>query len=128
MEPYNPKIRYLGPQGHWLNKYIPEYPPNAPIELKELWNHAAYGHDCDFEGDEFTGFMGWFKKWINRVEVRKEIHQANVVFYNKLVIAIEKTKHLMTIETRIAAHSYANIVYEAVESFGWAFYKTGNKK
>ena len=125
MKPYDPNVRYLGPQGHWLNKYIPEYPPGAPEELKELWNQAAFGHDVDFEGSEYAGFTGWVKKWLSRDQVKRDIRKANQKFRDRLIIAIEQTKHLMTIEERVIAFEYASIVFKAVENFGWAFYKVG---
>lgn len=127
MEKYDPNKRYLGPQGHWLTKWIPECPRNAPDELKELWNQAAYDHDEDFHGDEFAGFMGWLKKWINKTKVKKEISESNQKFRDKLTLAVVKTKHLMTPLDTTLAFEYANIVFNAVEQFGWAFYKTGGE-
>ena len=125
MKPYDPNKRYLGPQGSQLNKYIPETPPNAPSKLKELWNEAAYYHDCDFEGDDYAGFWGWLKKWTNKEQVKKEILDANNRFSQKLILAVERTKDQMSMNERMIAYSYAKIVHEAVDRFGWAFYKTG---
>ena len=125
MNPYDPNKRYLGPQGHWLNKVIPEYPLGAPAELKELWNQAAYRHDEDFEGDEFVGFWGWVKKYNNRKEVRREIEKANLKFGNSLILAVEKTRSQMVPHEVMIAFKYANIVKDSVDKFGFAFYKTG---
>lgn len=128
MEPYNPNKRYLGPQNHWLNKYIPEHPKNAPERMMDDWNEAAYEHDVDFDGDDYAGWFGWIKKWINRKKVREEISKANQKFRDKLILSVERHKHLMTVDTRVRSFAYANIVYQAVEGFGWAFYKVGERK
>ena len=57
--PYEPAKRYFGPQGHWLCKYIPAYPPGIK-ELEEDFNKAAFKHGVDYSGKPSS-------KWWQRI-------------------------------------------------------------
>jgi hypothetical protein len=117
MEPYNPNERYFGPQGHWLNIFIPPYPLGIQI-LKDNFNLAAYNHDKGYEGQARSGFMGkirdqWERWGIDKTflsEMNEAIEQA---YYNEEITSFQK---------KIAA-DYANIAYDAVRALGWTFFR-----
>ena len=122
MKPYDPKKRYLGPQGHWLTKVIPEFPPGCEV-VQPYWNEAAYNHDTDYEGEDYKGFWGWVKKWLNREQVEEARKLSDDKFYFALVRGIKAVKSELKQEQRLIAEKYANIVYQSVRKGGWAFYK-----
>lgn len=119
--------RYLGPEGHWSVKYIPAFPPSVP-ELYDLWNKAAYNHDEGYEGNEYAGWFGWIKKWVNRVEVEAERELIDEQFETELFRAIELIKPQLSRAQLEEAYAYTAIVYKAVRKMGWSFYKTGQKE
>ena len=115
MEPYNPHKRYLGPQEHWLTKLIPEVPPNCEV-LQPYWNKAAYNHDKGYEGKKEKGIWGAIKNFFTRRKV-------DVTFYEELLAGIEKVKNRLSDSQYEMAKTYANIVFTAVRSGGWNFYR-----
>lgn len=126
MKPYDYKKTYLGPNGHWSKKYIPKVPPTCEI-LHPFWNKYAYDHDVAYEGDDYAGFWGWVKKVINRKKVETQRLKADEDFYNGLMSAIDRNRHLLSEEQMIVAETYAMMVFKAVNKAGWAFYKTGGQ-
>jgi len=115
MEPYNQYKRYLGPQGHWLTKLIPEVPPGCE-EIQPYWNRAAYNHDCGYEGKKESGFWGRLKNFFKRRKI-------DVQFYEELLLGVEAVKERLTFDQYQNAKAYANIIYTAVRSGGWKFYR-----
>jgi len=126
MKPYDPSVDYLGPNRSAIKKYIPTFPPGCE-ELKPLWNIHAYNHDCDYFGDDYSGWFGWLKKWMDRRRVAEARWLADHRFYEGLMLSIESLQDKLTGNQIIIAQSYARIVFEAVNSFGWAFYRVGEK-
>jgi len=127
MKPFDPNKKYLGPEGHWLSEFIPPHPPSVP-ELYDLWNRASYNHDKGYEGEEYSGWFGWIKKFFNRIEAETERSYVDEQFETELIRAIELLKKELTREQVEIAYAYTAIVYKAVRKFGWSFYKTGAKE
>ena len=115
MEPYNQFKRYLGPQGHWLNKLIPEFPIGCEV-VQPLWNKAAYNHDCGYEGKKEQSFLAWLKNFLTRRKI-------DVQFYEELLLGVEEVKEKLTFQQYQNAKAYANIIYTAVRTGGWKFYR-----
>jgi hypothetical protein len=126
MKPYDDTKTYLGPNGHWSKKWIPKVPPGVEI-VHPYWNKAAYNHDVAYDGNDYSGLLGWVKKWLNRREVERQRLKADKAFLNDLLLGIERAQHKMTGEQLIIAQGYAQIVFDAVHAFGWSFYKTGSE-
>lgn len=124
MKPYDPNKVYLGPNGHWLKRFIPKFPPECEI-LHPYWNRAAYKHDEGYEGDEYAGFFGWLKKAFNRQKVEAERYIVDKYFHEELKSSIEQVKSELSDKQIILAETYAGLVFKAVHTCGWSFYKTG---
>jgi hypothetical protein len=125
MKPYDANINYLGPNASSIGKYVPKYPVGIP-ELRDAWNYVAYLHDVDFSGDDYAGFFGWMKKIYNRKEVLHEIEVSNRRLYRGLIEAITEIREELSDAQVYRAEFYALLVFQAVDAFGWAFYKVGN--
>ena len=115
MEPYDPQKRYLGPQGHWLSDLIPEVPPSCEL-VRPYWNKAAYNHDKGYEGDKELGIWGVIKNYFKRRKI-------DVTFYEDLLAGVESVKEHLNESQYELAKAYANIVFTAVRSGGWSFYR-----
>ena len=125
MKEYDPNIDYLGPQGVWISKYIPKFPRGCEV-LKPLWNRVAYEHDCDYSGDEFKGFVGWLRKWVNKDMVEEDRAYADKKFRDGLRQSVEVMRSQLSSKQYDRAIEYAELCYFAVKKAGWAFYKTEN--
>ena len=114
---YDPSIRYMGPQGklEWLFKYIPPIPPGCQ-ELDEPWNKVFFGHD-----EDYSGYIPWWR-FLKRYLAMKDRLEADTKMLDGLISAVDESQ--LTDEFKTIAKAYAQIIFEAIDEFGWSFYKT----
>lgn len=115
--PYDPNIRYFGPQGSKLCAIIPEYPKGIP-QARNIFNIPAYSHDKGYEGERRKGFFGWIKDAIERRKIDKE-------FLSSMLDGISSAcdRGILSPEEADECDDYAYLAYDAVRIGGWAFFR-----
>jgi len=118
MEEYNKDKRYFGPQGSWLCKVIPEFPPGIP-KAQPIFNRGGYVHDRGYEGTKTKGFWGWLKGAIDRRRVDQQLLSD---LLNGIQHACERG--ILSEEEANRCDDYAHLSYTAIRGAGWAFFRT----
>lgn len=118
---YNPKVRYFGPQGSWLCKIIPAYPPGLK-GLEDRWNYIAFIHDVDYSTNKK---ISWFTRLLWLVIGNSGKDDADSRFYSGMCAEINKSiiADEISVISREYAYEYAMLSYEAVRKSGALFYK-----
>jgi len=116
MGPYDPQLRYFGPDGSVLCKLIPTHPPDIP-QLEDVFNRSAYHHDVGYAGTKT-----WWNFWFNQ----RSRHKVDVAFLDNMLAGIDQYlfEDKINREEADEAIDFAYIAYNVVRASGWVFYKT----
>lgn len=124
---YDPSKKYFGPQGNWLSKIIPTYPPGLKC-LEDDWNYCAWKHDKAYSGKPKNGLFLRIFFYLTKSEHGidyQERRESDLAFYNGLIASVDKAfiKEEIDLMQRRIAEAYAVVVYESIRTGGVLFYK-----
>lgn len=121
---YDPSKDYFGPNGSWLSRFIPDYPPtldDAPGNVRELIKEsfnrdAAFPHDVDYTGKKASGLWGRIKDALERRKADKRFHCS-------MIRSIMLYSDFLTREQIEECLYFSDAAYRVVRGLGWIFYK-----